>query len=927
MARVRLQCVLYAQINGVSAAAAHFGFHRSTVAKWLRKYIPGHPETLEEKSRAPHTVRQPETDLKVVEEIRKLRTKDPAINRTEIHEELCQLFESECVPSESTIGRILKRLRLTSRDVSPSSDDGTPSHGSWIGGLATALIVGFALSIGVRAGNASAADSASYTLYDQFPNDATTMTKESASYQLTEDSLTWHKRPLVSTNYILNGALSADEAEESGGMGGTAGGITGGSTGGGDSGGGGGGGRRGDGPTFGSSSSTTSASSSRSSRSQRPSAPELPGSVVPPTIVDRFADDLRAGGPGIRSLAAADERFFMSVDPLCAPCVREECPILRPSAPVAPARHLLPTAVAAIAGIISLAVSGMLRLLGGLIPENLRMLPLVGFSLQRKENERQKCRGKNKHARLRRVMRGCIIAEAIVVAATVMFGVFWAQSALAANIGPQTHVYNGRLLNSAGSAVTSQQKLRFSYWVSEDYQSGDVTGTGAINTAAAHYGGWYEVQTVTPDSNGYFSVKLGSGTALPSLASYSVGDLADLFIQVEVKAASAADTSYELLDADTGNSAVDRSPILSVPFALNADRIDQHDVGSGSGSIPLLQSGGLLPVAAMPGATNSAKVIIDNDNSATTDITLQFGQSLAKKLSYDIANSRFNFNASLNVQGDLSVSGLINGVDISALGTETGTYLRASSGGGLNLRVGGGSYRINGNVANFGGTGAVALRPSATNRVYFTGTGLTVTTGTFPTDKSYIPVAEVTTSAGAITSIDDRRVLSSDNREQTIERMFTPAFEHASYQGDASNNVGQLAMSHDNTNNHNFYSWTSTKTSLQDYDVFVRVPLSADFEHWDASSALQVGYRSTSANATDNVLAVQVYDTNGQPVTLGGTSSALVSTSWTTTDITFSGGTWTAGQEFLIKFTFQAKDTYQMHLGKMRLKYVDLLNE
>ena len=650
IARVRLQCVLYAQANGVREAAAHFGFHRSTVAKWAKQYVPGHPETLEEKSRAPHTVRQPETDPKVIEEIQKLRTKDPAINRTEIHEELCRMFQEENVPSESTIGRVLKRLGLTSRDVRPSSE-GTPSHGPWIGGLATALLLGIALSLGFSAGTVSAA-----------------------------------------------------------------------------------------------------------------------------------------------------------------------------------------------------------------------------------------------------------------------------------SIGPQTHVYNGRLLNGSGNPVTAAQKIRFSYWLSENFVSGDVTGTGAINTAASTYGDWYEVHAVTPDSNGYFSVQLGSGTALPSLASYGVGDLADLFIQVEVKPSAAADTSYELLDADFSNDAVDRSPVLAVPFALNADFIDQRDVGTGSGAIPLLQSGGLLPVATIPGGTNRDIVIIDNDNTASTEITLQFGQTLAKKLTYDIVNARFNFNASVRVAGDLTVTGLINGIDISGLGTETGTYLRASSGGGLNLRVSQGSYRIDGNVTNFAGSGGVSLRANATQTVFFTGTGLTVTPGTFPADKSFIPVAQVTTSTGSITSITDRRILSSDDRQQTIERNYLPGYEHASFQGDASANVGQLSVTHDSINNHNFYLWTSTKSTLQDYDVFVRVALSADFERW-GDTPLLIGYRSTSASNANNALAIAVYDTNGQPVTLGGTSSGLASTSWATTSLTFSGGTWTPGQEFLIKFTMQAKDSFQIHLGKMRLKYVDFLDE
>jgi hypothetical protein len=211
--------------------------------------------------------------------------------------------------------------------------------------------------------------------------------------------------------------------------------------------------------------------------------------------------------------------------------------------------------------------------------------------------------------------------------------------------------------------------------------------------------------------------------------------------------------------------------------------------------------------------------------------------------------------------------------------------------------------------------------------VYFTGTGLTVTTGGLPDDKSFIPVAQVTTSTGAITAVTDLRVLSSDNREQTVEKNFHPGYENTSYQADASNNVGQLYVTHDAISGNNFYMWTSTKTATQDYDLYVRVTLSPDFTGW-SGVPLQIGYRSTSALNTDNALAIQVYDTNGQPVTLGGSSSGLASATWTTTDLTFgAGSTWTPGSEFLIKFTMQAKDSYQIHLGKMRLRYIDLLDE
>ncbi len=54
--------------------------------------------------------------------------------------------------------------------------------------------------------------------------------------------------------------------------------------------------------------------------------------------------------------------------------------------------------------------------------------------------------------------------------------------------------------------------------------------------------------------------------------------------------------------------------------------------------------------------------VIDADDTAQSAISLQFGKTLAKKLEYDIANGRFNFNDNVRIQGNLTVTGLMNGL-------------------------------------------------------------------------------------------------------------------------------------------------------------------------------------------------------------------------------------------------------------------------
>jgi hypothetical protein len=520
----------------------------------------------------------------------------------------------------------------------------------------------------------------------------------------------------------------------------------------------------------------------------------------------------------------------------------------------------------------------------------------------------------------------CVIGVLLsFVVSIVLLGV--PLSAHAANdTTPLLRTYKGNLLNSSGSPISTPVTIRFSYWKSADYVTTDVTATGAIHTGATNYVGWTEVQNVTPNAQGYFAVELGSVTPLVNLANLPVSTLTSLHLQVEVKNAGAPDTAYELLDVNGSDATRDRSQVTAVPFARNADLLDQHDTGTGSFNIPVLDLSGFLPKSTIPGGTNANTFVLDSDNSATTEVVLQFGTTLAKQLTYDITNGRFNFNDDVRIQGDLTVTGLINGVNLSALQSSTGA-LKAFAGAGLTIGVSGGSYRLNGSVVNYAGATGVAVAANTTNYVFFGSGGLTVRTSGYPTDESYIPVAEVNTDGSNVTTMLDRRVLNSDDRETSMQLVFSPEYEHASYQGDGTDNIGQLQVSHDNSTLGNYYNWNSTKATLQDYDILVRVHLSNNFVRWKtdgANNPFSLTYRTTNASNAANKLDIQIYDTNGVPVSMSGSVTGLANTSWTTVNAEMSGGTWTPGQEFLVRIRSYAKDSFQVHIGTLKMQYVDL---
>ncbi len=486
--------------------------------------------------------------------------------------------------------------------------------------------------------------------------------------------------------------------------------------------------------------------------------------------------------------------------------------------------------------------------------------------------------------------------------------------------------YKGTLRDSNGNAVTSPVNIRFSYWKSPDYVPTDSTGTGAINAAAANYLHWYEVLTITPASNGYFSVSLGKVNPLPNLSQLGEGVLKSLSLQVEVKLTTTPDTGYELLDADVNDPLVDRSRTLPVPLARNSDFLDQHDTGTGAADIPVLNNNGQLLFSTIPGGTTIDFFTIDTDNTSGTFIELKFGSALGKKLSYNVLLNKFIFNASLEVQGNLTVTGLINGVDLTSFQSVTDS-LKASSGGGLNLNVTGGGYRLRGQIINYGG-GTIGMAPNSTNFVFFGSGGLQKSTTGFPTDESSINIAQVVTSAGAILTVTDRRITQNDDREKNVQALYAPLFEKAVYQGDGSDNVGQLVDSHDNISMRNYYLWTSTRPTMQDYDIILRVPVSQDFVRWQrdgVTNPISINYRSTSGDPANNKLDITAFDTNGTPVSFSGSTTGLNSTSWATANLEFNGNpTWTPGQEFILRLKVSAKNSFQIHVGSIKMNYVDL---
>lgn len=109
--RLRVLDYYYGKANcNVSLTARHFGYSRSFVYKWLKRFNPKHLSSLENKSCRPKHCRSKQYNLSQVEIIKKIRKEYPTYSCFKV--EVILRRDYGISMSHSTIGRIIKRYNM-----------------------------------------------------------------------------------------------------------------------------------------------------------------------------------------------------------------------------------------------------------------------------------------------------------------------------------------------------------------------------------------------------------------------------------------------------------------------------------------------------------------------------------------------------------------------------------------------------------------------------------------------------------------------------------------------------------------------------------------------------------------------------------------------------------------------------------------------
>ena len=264
-----------------------------------------------------------------------------------------------------------------------------------------------------------------------------------------------------------------------------------------------------------------------------------------------------------------------------------------------------------------------------------------------------------------------------------------------------------------------------------------------------------------------------------------------------------------------------------------------------------------------------------NDDQTAADAVLTFGQPTTNQtLKYLNASGRFQFSRGLSVIGTLSGSIV-----------QADQQLRSS-----------GSLIVEGNMsgATLEGAGLGTCNGSTQKLLYN------------PSTKKFECGTDLNTpgnTSGGLLSLH-------------------PQYANSVYFASGSTMVGQLTGTGGTSSLENLYRWVSTKSTIQDYWIGVRVRVPNNFSSWDPVKPIEFRYRTSDGTTTNNHLTIRMKDTTGANVSLTG-GSALANASYTTASITGpeSSGTFTAKGYFTIFINMAAKTAGFAEAGFINFNY------
>ncbi len=152
---------------------------------------------------------------------------------------------------------------------------------------------------------------------------------------------------------------------------------------------------------------------------------------------------------------------------------------------------------------------------------------------------------------------------------------------------------------------------------------------------------------------------------------------------------------------------------------------------------------------------------------------------------------------------------------------------------------------------------------------------------------------KITLNSTASISTDGTNYMPVGGTTNTI--LLAAEYPGAVLTADGTANVGTMTADSeaDTSNQMNYYEWSSTESSLSDYDVRVRFQLPSDFSAW-GSGGVQFYYATESTSSSNNKADFYIYE-QGQSSAAGSSTTKVSSTAGVWTSTTIAGSALTTG--------------------------------
>jgi hypothetical protein len=268
---------------------------------------------------------------------------------------------------------------------------------------------------------------------------------------------------------------------------------------------------------------------------------------------------------------------------------------------------------------------------------------------------------------------------------------------------------------------------------------------------------------------------------------------------------------------------------------------------------------------------------------------------------YYATTARIQLGGSLDLVGLQNATLADGGGDSSSLGSTGGSI---TAGNGLFV-------------------GALQVMGPATFKQNVSSGSLTIA-GVFSADSSQdvIVIGDSTNNMTFAASTHEPTL--NGNARHTRQVTVSAEYAGGSMTGDGSNNSG--TMTSDNMTSspfRNFYKWTTTQGTAQDYDIWVKVPLPSDFAALPSGQTICLDVFASATTA--NTIALTLYGTNNSSVSLSDGDLTPSSTSTWQNQCTSSitSGTYAANGTMTLDFKLTAPATTgDVRIGDITFSYL-----